>query len=610
MKKRIALVLLLLLSFQTFAAGEPRGISLDITEKVIDLATENRFQLSAVLKPEGASGSCKWTVSDSSVLSVDGGSVKALKPGEATVSVYVRGNSSLKATCRVKVIDSRAPERIIVYPSAVKLEPSQSIKMETVALPVSVKGKYVYKSANESVATVDSKGKVTLQAPGETSIAVISAYDSRIRTVVPVKSAYGTRITSIKLPMSEFTLEKGQTYSLTYTVSPQNASKAIVFSSSNTRAAKVDENGLVTALGAGNSVITVRSHRDPSVSASLKLTVTDVNHPDSIEYSIPGGANLNVGEEKQIQVSFLPSSAVQDYTLASSREDILSVDAGKIRGVARGVSVLTIQSTYIPELKAEVRVSVSDQDVCLEIPLRRTDKTGISDNLARIDRLRQTTLKVIQGLRDAGTINDSEAKKRAKIIENAFAMYSFPWTVDKKVYYWEKANSENGAKDFVPGVIYYGLPYTSGVNQNRNYNVKRALEQERYIKVKDENYYLLNRTSKESISGYAGNDCSSFVALAIWGYTFYNGEIVKTGTLYSDNRLKAFTDPNELRPGDILVRHSSHVVMFLYWADEKKTQAVFLQQGGSEKAINTVNAWVTDINYYTDNYYRLRRTVW
>ena len=100
------------------------------------------------------------------------------------------------------------------------------------------------------------------------------------------------------------------------------------------------------------------------------------------------------------------------------------------------------------------------------------------------------------------------------------------------------------------------------------------------------------------------------VALAIWGYTFYNGEIVKTGTLYSDNRLKPFTDPNELRPGDILVRHSSHVVMFLYWADEKKTQAVFLQQGGSEKAINTVNAWVTDINYYTDNYYRLRRTVW
>ena len=152
--------------------------------------------------------------------------------------------------------------------------------------------------------------------------------------------------------------------------------------------------------------------------------------------------------------------------------------------------------------------------------------------------------------------------------------------------------------------------YTSGINNNRSYNVKKALDHERYIKVKGEEYYLLNRASTYAITGYAGNDCSAFVALAIWGNTYYNGEAVKTGTLYSDNRLRAFSDPKELRPGDLLVKHSSHVVMFLYWADEKKTQAVIIQQGGSEKAINTVNAWITDISYYTDNYYRLRRTAW
>lgn len=613
MKKLLALVLLLLFTMQCFAAIAPTSIKLDITEKTIDLANENTFELTATVAPDGASRFFKWTVSDSSVLSVDGGKVKALKTGEANVYVSVHGYGMVKATCKVKVTDSRAPQRIIVYPSRITLEPSKSVKLETVAVPLDLAGAFTFKSANENIAKVDASGLVTVVAAGETTITVTSVYDSRIKASMRVKGAYGERITAISLPIAEYTIDRGQTYLLPLTVTPQNASKAIVFSSSNPKTATVDEDGLVTAVGAGKTVITIKSYRDPSINASLKLTVNDSYRPESIEYQISGGADMMVGEERQVQASFLPAAAIQDYTLSSSREDILSIDGNTIRGVSRGVSVLTIQSAYIPDIKTEINVSVSDESVCLEMPLRRTDrgdKQAIGENLARIDRLKQSTLREIQVLQDAGKILSTEAATRKKIIENAFEMYAFPWTVEKKVYYWEKANSENGAKNFLPGIIYYGLPYTSGINYNRSYDVKKALERERYIKAEGEDYYVLNRSSKEYITGYAGNDCSAFVALAIWGFTSYNGEAVKTGTLYSDNRLRAFSDPNELRPGDILVRHSSHVVMFLYWADENKTQAVFLQQGGSEKAINTVNAWVTDIGYYTDNYYRLRRTAW
>ena len=258
-----------------------------------------------------------------------------------------------------------------------------------------------------------------------------------------------------------------------------------------------------------------------SVRILLKLTVNDSYRPESIEYQISGGADMMVGEERQVQASFLPAAAIQDYTLSSSREDILSIDGNTIRGVSRGVSVLTIQSAYIPDIKTEINVSVSDESVCLEMPLRRTDrgdKQAIGENLARIDRLKQSTLREIQVLQDAGKILSTEAATRKKIIENAFEMYAFPWTVEKKVYYWEKANSENGAKNFLPGIIYYGLPYTSGINYNRSYDVKKALERERYIKAEGEDYYVLNRSSKEYITGYAGNDCSAFVALAIWGF--------------------------------------------------------------------------------------------
>ena len=140
-----------------------------------------------------------------------------------------------------------------------------------------------------------------------------------------------------------------------------------------------------------------------------------------------------------------------------------------------------------------------------------------------------------------------------------------------------------------------------------NYSVSMTTREPRVGEVEGESYYLLNRNIEDYASGYAGNDCSAFVAQALWGYTIYKGEPAKTGTLYYDDRLRAYDDPAELRCGDILVRHSSHVVMFLYWVDEAHTQAVFIQQGGSEPAINTISAYIQDVSYYTDDFYRLRR---
>ena len=186
-------------------------------------------------------------------------------------------------------------------------------------------------------------------------------------------------------------------------------------------------------------------------------------------------------------------------------------------------------------------------------------------------------------------------------------MYAFPWMVDETVKYWKSENSENGAKDFQPGTVYYGLPYTSGENHNRAYNVTRALEQDRYFTVEGQKYYLMNPDNEAFYSGYAGNDCSAFVAQALWGYTVYGDDVVKTGTLYYDNRLRRFEDPDELKAGDLLVRHSIHVVMFLYWVDDDHTQAVIIQQGGNEPGINTVNTSVEELSDYTENSYRLRR---
>lgn len=273
---------------------------------------------------------------------------------------------------------------------------------------------------------------------------------------------------------------------------------------------------------------------------------------------------------------------------------------------SRGVATVRAQSALNSALYIDYAVTVEDDEYTLLMPARRTTVDEIDDNLAAIEKIRLCAHHALDELSAAGTIPAEEAVKRGEIVDEAFEMYAFPWMVTSVQAYWNDTNSEDGAKDFKPGVVYYGLPYMSSYNSFHTYSVKHALAEKKYVPVEGESYYLLNQEGKFT-RNYAGNDCSSFVALAMFGYADYKNKDVKTDTLLKDDRLRAITDASTLRAGDILVRHNSHVIMFLYWADENRTQGVFIEQGGSEPAINTISASVYTISDYLDHFYRIRR---
>ena len=73
---------------------------------------------------------------------------------------------------------------------------------------------------------------------------------------------------------SKTLLGRGDTLQLTGTVLPSDAShKWLAWSSSNTGVAKVDSNGLVTAVGEGSATITARTQDGSNVSATCQITV-------------------------------------------------------------------------------------------------------------------------------------------------------------------------------------------------------------------------------------------------------------------------------------------------------------------------------------------------
>lgn len=602
--RKLLAALLLLLACVSAYAQAPEGVELDVHELTLDLAAEDpTATLTAAVLPEGNEANLRWSVSDDKVLSCEDGRLTALRRGKAVVTVRA---GDRKDTCSVTVINSSYPDRIVAYPSSIELEPFQTRKLECVSLPGTASNEYRYRSGNTKVASVDENGLVTAGTSGSTRITVTSTVDSRISVVIPVTVQYGKRITGLSFASPTLTLGKGETAYCGLVREPADASRAIYYKSSDEEVVSVDEDGMLTALRCGKSQITAISHRNTAISATMWVMVTDSLYPTAIVCDPDGTILMNVGQETELSVSMLPEGCDDGYAVTSTHIDIVRAEGTTLKALKRGMAVITIHSLYNDKLHKDITVMVQDGTGVLEMPLRRTDEDGIEENVARIRAIKEYTLQVLASLYDDGSIDETEYRRRVGIVENAFDMYDFVWTVDEVQKYWSPANSEGGAKDFKPGIFYYGLPYSSSLHYDHNYNVEKALDQGRYVPVEGKNYYLLKKKPNTPSTNYAGNNCSAFVSLALWKKTVNSGSIYNTNVLRDSYSLATYFEPERLKAGDILVCSGEHVVMFLYFADEEKTQAVFIQQGGSEPGINTVNTFVQDISYYLDNDYRMR----
>ncbi|MCQ2129659.1 MAG: Ig-like domain-containing protein [Bacteroidaceae bacterium] len=86
------------------------------------------------------------------------------------------------------------------------------------------------------------------------------------------------KVTSISLNKTEISkIEVGEQVQLTATVLPTNATnRNVTWSSSNSKVATVDANGLVTIVGEGEAIITAKTTDGSNLSATCKITVPHV----------------------------------------------------------------------------------------------------------------------------------------------------------------------------------------------------------------------------------------------------------------------------------------------------------------------------------------------
>ncbi|MBQ8051216.1 MAG: Ig-like domain-containing protein [Bacteroidaceae bacterium] len=224
------------------------------------------------------------------------------------------------------------------------VEKSETLKYEI--LPTYADNQNViWSSSDETVATVSEGGMVTANNEGTCHVIATSednpeAADTCVITVI-------RPVTGVTLSHSEYTLNGvGSAFDLKANVLPENATnKNVKWFSSKESVCTVSNAGRVTAVGEGQSTITVKSE-DGGHTATCKVTVV-VEHPvtgvvlNHDAYTLEG-----IGKSVQLVATIHPENADnKEVTWKSYNESVCVVSNGLVVAVGQGTAMVSVTTT-------------------------------------------------------------------------------------------------------------------------------------------------------------------------------------------------------------------------------------------------------------------------
>lgn len=232
--------------------------------------------ITAKVKPENAvDKSVTWTSSNENVAVIEGGIIKAISKGKAIITATAQ--NGLYAECEVNV--TQPIEGIVLNESNIQLKENQTTKLTAIINPIDADGdrKITWTSNNSDVAIVDENGNVTAVGRGNAEILATTENNKVAKCNITV----GIPLESISINGTNKEIRNGDSYTfkVSYTPSNTDASKELLWKSSDESVATVDENGNVKVNKcSGTAIITATSKINTSASATVTITAL---HKDS-----------------------------------------------------------------------------------------------------------------------------------------------------------------------------------------------------------------------------------------------------------------------------------------------------------------------------------------
>ncbi len=235
------------------------SVSLDTSSLRLSVGDTYAFE-TAVLPENATNKELIWSSSDDSVVSVDNGTITALKEGKATITVKSKdGYKSSSAEIKVVKKPSTVPvSSVSLNETSLDLLTGDRVTLTATVLPSNATDKTIsWSSSDESVATVKN-GKVTALSAGQATITATTNDGGLTASCIVNVTQKIIPVNGVSLNYSELELSVGDSENLIAKVLPTNVTnKEVIWYSTDDEVASVDENGKVTALKVGETMITI-----------------------------------------------------------------------------------------------------------------------------------------------------------------------------------------------------------------------------------------------------------------------------------------------------------------------------------------------------------------
>lgn len=187
---------------------------------------------------------------------------------------------------------------VAITPAINTLEVGKTAQLKAKLEPWNVTDNNVsWQSSNTSVALVSADGLVTAFATGTATITATTQDGTQTNGINLTVTGNKVLVSGISIIPTSRTVETQKSLQLTATILPTNATfKTINWTSSNPTVATVSENGLVTGIAVGNSMITARAW--------------DGGKTDAVEISVIQGTMTLQAENATFSGAVLASSQV------------------------------------------------------------------------------------------------------------------------------------------------------------------------------------------------------------------------------------------------------------------------------------------------------------
>jgi len=305
-----------------------------------------------------------WASENEAIASVSqDGVVKALSEGTTQISATTMDGTNLSAICQLTV-SPKLVSSISLSTSRLEGYEGENLHIEAYVIPEDATNKILaWSSSNESVATVDGTGEISLLKEG-TAVITVSATDESGVTATCNVSVLKPEVLVSAISLNPLSAEgkEGDQIQINATVIPEDATnKILAWSSSDESVATVDGNGKVSLLKEGTATVTASATDESGVTATCNMSV---RNPLVLVSSIsldPTSVERKEGDQVQINATVLPEDATnKTISWSSSDESIAIVDgSGLISLLKRGTAIITASATDGSSVAAECAVFVT-----------------------------------------------------------------------------------------------------------------------------------------------------------------------------------------------------------------------------------------------------------